>query len=69
MAFLEGLEAVDDADQVQPHGLVHLDEPLAAVASASAISCSVRVSWSRCAGRHSTVVRKLSQVRQALRTG
>src|ERR671930_99709 len=28
---LQRLEAVDDADQIQPDGLVHLDQPLAAV--------------------------------------
>src|SRR3954462_14169718 len=33
------------------------------------MSCSVRVSWARCAGRNSIVVRKLSQVRQAFGCG
>jgi hypothetical protein len=31
IVFSERLEAVDDADQVQPDGLVHLDQPLPAV--------------------------------------
>src|SRR3954451_9185472 len=31
IAVLERFDAVDDPDQVQPDGLVHLDEPLAAL--------------------------------------
>ena len=65
----ERLEAVDDSDQVQLDLLVLLDQPLV-TGGARLVDQFDRVgSWSRWAGRCSTVVRKSGQVRHALGCG